>query len=82
MKGGPAHTGCAMPIRQIAAASIRGIIGRLFITKAELVSRSSTSCVLHQRHKTEIHVQLHVAVVEREAGIIGDKINFSALAAG
>ena len=38
-------------------------------------------CVSHQRHKTEIHVQLHVAVVEREPGIIRDEIDFGALAA-
>ena len=41
-----------------------------------LVSR-----ILHQPHKAEIHVQLHVTVIEREAGIVGDKIDLNALAA-
>ena len=39
------------------------------------------SCVLHQRHKAEVHMELHVAVEEREAWVIRDKIDFSTLTA-
>lgn len=36
--------------------------------------------VFHQPHKAEVHVQLHVTVIEGEPGIIGDEIDLSALA--
>src|SRR5262245_46793522 len=39
------------------------------------------SPIFHQPHKAKIHVQLHVAVVERQAGIIRDQINLGALPA-
>ena len=31
--------------------------------------------VIEQRHETEVHVQLLVAMEEGEAGVVGDKIN-------
>ena len=54
---------------------IQSTILRLFLNERNRLR------VFHQRHETEIHVQLHVAVVEREPGIIRDEIDFGALAA-
>ena len=41
----------------------------------------SVLAVVHQTHEAEIHVELHVAMIQRQAGIISDKIDFDALAA-
>src|ERR1039458_258906 len=38
-------------------------------------------CVLEERHKAEVHVQLLVAVEERQSGIIGDEIELEFLKA-
>jgi len=42
-------------------------------------TRPTGSCVLHQRHEAEIHVELHMAVKQSESRVIRNEIDFSAL---
>ena len=49
-------------------------------------SVGSTFCadflhIVEERHESEVHVQLLVAVEQRQAGVIRDKINFGFLVA-
>jgi hypothetical protein len=39
------------------------------------------SRIFHEAHETEVHVELHVAMIQGETGIIGNEIDFDALAA-
>jgi hypothetical protein len=38
-------------------------------------------CVVEERHETEVHVQLLVAVEESKAGIVGNEVNLRLLVA-
>src|SRR5215813_15407083 len=67
------------------AATETKVDNALAASQPSLLSRrkdgEARSPIFHQPHKAKIHVQLHVAVVERQAGIIGDQINLGALPA-
>src|SRR3974377_1166806 len=44
-----------------------------------LFTRVNGSCAIKQRHEPKVHVKLLVAVKQRQAGIVGNKVEFQFL---
>ena len=52
------------------------LLKRKAFTFQLFVGRNLPLRVIEQRHKTEVHVQLLVAVEEGESGVVSNEINF------